>query len=135
MEEQERHQLALVGGNGHEQILIVLAEDNDVCRLVCEYRGKSIQADKDNYFDALCSIRRMLEAESLIPMCYGASLNVYPSPMAYDMGNTQKAYKLTLGKSARSSDLVDIFATGLDITPASVDEQARFYDQWIGSLR
>lgn len=40
----------------------------------------------DNFFDAMCAIRLVLEQRKLLLRCYGASRNVYPSPMMLDMG-------------------------------------------------
>jgi hypothetical protein len=73
-----------------------------------------------------------LEKERLLPFCYGASLNVYPSGMARDMGAGLQAYQLTLGKSAH--DLVDIFAEGPDVIPAFVLPQREFFQKWLSTL-
>lgn len=131
----ERHDIFLIGGDDDEQAVILQEEDGDVCKLTCVYRGKTIEARADDFFEALCLIRRQLEPERLIPFCYGASLHVYPSGMARDMGGGLKAYRLTLGQSARSSDLVDIFAEGPDLIPASVQAQEAFFREWLDTAR
>ena len=56
------------------------------CRLRCEYRDKVIESSATDFFQALCDVRSLLAKDGLIPLCYGASLNVYPSGMARDMG-------------------------------------------------
>jgi len=69
----------------------------------------------------------LLAKDRLIPFCYGASLHVYPSGMARDMGGGLKAYKLVVGRHAKIDDLVEIFAKGLDVIPASVAAQEQFF--------
>jgi hypothetical protein len=101
--------------------------------LNCEYRGTEIHAEADDFFDALCQIRLELEKEKLIPFCYGASLNVYPSGMARDMGAGKRAYKLKIGEPATTKNLVNIFAEGPDIIPVFVAVQKNFFKDWCDS--
>ncbi|HYS82505.1 MAG TPA: hypothetical protein VEM76_17480 [Anaeromyxobacteraceae bacterium] len=91
------------------------------------------RADTD-YFAALALVRRDLEAHGWLLSCYGASRNIYPSGMARDMGLGLKANKLHLGQRGRREDLVDIFTTGPDVEPASVDEQEAFHKEWLASI-
>jgi hypothetical protein len=105
--------------------------DEDTCHITFCFRGRSLAAEAGDFFETFCQIRQRLESDGLIPFCYGASLNVYPSGMARDMGLGLKAYKLTIGKPARMQDLVEIFAEGPDVIPASVSRQQEFYQQWI----
>jgi len=106
-------------------------EDNDLCTLYFTYQSQTISAEASDYFEALCKIRRQLEAQRIQLLCYGASKNVYPSGMARDMGRGLRAYKLTEGKQATTEDLLDIFETGADIQPATVAEQRQFYEAWL----
>jgi hypothetical protein len=76
-----------------------------------------------------------LAEDVLIPFCYGASLNVYPSGMARDMGQGLKAYKLAMGRHAKREGLVEIFAEGPDVIPASVALQEQFWRDWLASPR
>jgi len=131
---ESRHQLKLVGVAGNEQAVFAERELGDYCILTCTYRGKTISAEAPDFFEALRAIRLQLEADGVVPFCYGASLNVYPSPMARGMGGGLKAYRLTRGSPARTADLVDIFSEGPDVVPASVEAQAKFYDDWLASL-
>ena len=124
----------LIGGEPDEQATFELQEIGDNCRVICTYRGKVIASEASDFFDALCDIRLQLSPEHLIPFCYGASLNVYPSPMARDMGGALKAYRLQMGKPAKTVDLVNIFTAGPDLIPASVDLQKQYYADWISSL-
>ena len=108
----------LVGGKDDERAIFEFDEEKYPCLLTCRYRDKSISSEAADYFEALALIRRQLQSEGLIPYCYGASLNVFPSGMARDMGQGLRAYKMTLGKHAKMADLVDIFDEGADVVPA-----------------
>lgn len=125
-----QHQIPLIGGEDGEVVLITQFELDDECGLNCEFRGKTIEAVAGDYFDAFCEIREMLERENLTPFCYGASLNVYPSGMARQMGEGLRAYRLTMGAPSSKDQLVQIFDQGPDIIPAKVSEQERFYREW-----
>ena len=89
---------------------------------------------KVGYFRALCSLREELESNGILMNCYGASENVYPSPMIEGMGGGEKAYKLVFGRPARRADLVSIFDCGSDVVPSTVRRQREFYEKWLKSL-
>jgi hypothetical protein len=131
----EQHEILLIGAGDDERAVITGHQLDRVCKLTCTYRGKSIKAEAADFFKALCLIRRQLEPEGLMPFCYGASLNVYPSGMARDMGAGLKAYRLTKGVHARMTDLVKIFEAGPDVIPASVDAQKAFWSEWLAAPR
>ena len=95
-------------------------------------RGKG--EDAEDYFTALADIREELAPLGLFPKIYGASRNVYPSPMSRSMGAGEKAYRLAMGRQAASRDLVSIFDHGPDLEPANVQEQRNFYESWLKSL-
>jgi hypothetical protein len=130
----ETYSLRLVGGEDSEHATFEFDDEQEDCLLVCRYRGQTISAQEADFFEALVSIRRRLQADGLMPCCYGASLNVFPSGMSRDMGRGLKAYKMTLGKQAGGADLVGIFDEGIDVVPADVDAQERFFRDWLGSL-
>lgn len=130
-----QHQIFLIGGADDETANFIEDEANGLFRLVCEYRGKTISSEARDYFEALCSIRLELEKEGLIPFCYGASLNVYPSAMARDMGKGKVAYKMQKGKPATRENLVRIFEEGADIIPSPVALQKEFFKDWLASIR
>jgi hypothetical protein len=131
----EQHEIALIGAGDGERAVITEYEIGHTCKLICAYRGKTIEAEAGDFFEALCLIRRQLEHEGLIPFCYGASLNVFPSGMARDMGAGLKAYRLKKGVHARGADLVEIFDNGPDVIPASVDAQEAFWLEWLATPR
>lgn len=109
-------------------------EDPELVKVSLQFNSREITITDHDYFSALCSIRRVLELEGGLLHCYGASRNVYPSPMSRDMGGGIKAFKLHLGLQAKLSDLVSIFDSGADMSPATVDEQERFHKEWLASL-
>ena len=129
------HTILLHGGEENETATITETESPHICTLTCHYRGKSIRAEASDFFEALCLIRRKLESEGLIPFCYGASLNVYPSGMGRDMGLGLRAYRMKPGRHATLADLVDIFDTGPDVKPSTVEMQRRFWLDWVSSER
>jgi hypothetical protein len=94
-----------VGGADGERATFEVIDVGDRCLLVCRYREKTISSEESDFFEALVSVRRQLQPHALIPYCYGASLNVFPSGMARDMRQGLKAYKLTLGKQAKNRQL------------------------------
>jgi hypothetical protein len=110
-------------------------EQPDRVKLELRFNGRTLESSEDDFFSALNSIRKDLEKEGLIPEVYGASLHVYPSPMSRSMGAGEKAYKLTVGKQALTKDIVSIFETGPDVVPATLEQQERFYREWLASLK
>ena len=131
----ETFSVRLVGGSDGERATFEINDVKNRCLLTCRYRDKTISSEASDFFHALASIRRQLQRDGLIPYCYGASLNVFPSGMARDMGQGLRAYKLTIGKHSRTTNLVDIFDEGPDVVPADVDAQEQFYRDWLESPR
>jgi hypothetical protein len=133
LDDENRFTIPIIVGNEivegnvtvHEEL-----ETRDQCTLTLTFDGRSHTATDRDYFEALCKIRLELEKENALPMCYGASRNVFPSGMCRDMGRGLKAYKMTLGERGKQSDLVSIFATGPDVDPATVSEQRSFVESW-----
>lgn len=119
----------LIGGEEDESAIFTLVDEYPNCRLRCEYRDYKLEAIALDFFEALCILRKSLANDGLIPFCYGASLNVFPSRMARDMGRGMKAYRLQLGHHA--NELVDVFAQGTDIIPSSVELQQKFWRDWL----
>jgi hypothetical protein len=103
-------------------------------QLEAVFGEKSWTRHDSDYFASLALIRRDLEADGWLLSCYGASKNVYPSGMCRDMGGGLSAYKTRMGERGRRSDMVDIFETGPDVEPATVDEQTAFNRRWTESL-
>lgn len=126
--------LFLVGGDDDEQITLHTETVGNACRLIGHFRAQSIAVEATDYFGALQTLRRrVLEPKGLIPFCYGASLDVWPSGMSRDMGLGLRAYRIKLGEPGGRS--VDIFSEGPDVIPASVAAQEEFARDWIASLK
>ena len=130
----ERIELGIEDGAGSGKAFLSYDEDGGACRVELEYDGGSLIGDGADFFDALCAVRQVLEGKGALLNCYGASLNVFPSGMARDMGAGLKAYKLTPGKRAGMQDLVRIFDTGPDVQPATVAAQREYFDAWLKSF-
>lgn len=109
-------------------------ENPDLVLLVLRHSGGEIRQAGEKVFYVLCEIRRLLEAEDKLLWCYGASKNVYPSPMSLDMGGGGIACRMEIGRPAQATDTVVIFDAGDDVVPATVDEQYEFYLSWLDSL-
>jgi hypothetical protein len=103
------------------------------CRISTAILGKQISCSDRDFFEAFCRVRERLESDGLIPLCYGASKNVFPSGMLRDMANGLRAYRLIMGQCTRRGDGVSIFDIGPDVEPVSVQDQAEFYRQWLES--
>jgi hypothetical protein len=129
------YKVRLVGGAEDEVATILTTDGARFFHISFHYRGRVIEAEATDYFKAFCHVRLQLEAEKLIPFCYGASRNVYPSGMCRDMGRGLKAYRVTHGKQTTMQDLVDIFNQGPDVVPAYVAEQRRYWEAWLESVR
>lgn len=115
---------------------VEMNETEDGVSLAAEIPGVGeYSIDGPDAFEALCELRRRLEPLGVLVRCAGACRNVFPSPMARSMGAGRSAYRLVLGRPARTEDLVDIFTPmydGCDL--ATVAEQAAFYEEWLTSL-
>jgi hypothetical protein len=132
----EQYTVHLIGGDtgGEEQAVFTLHDVGTRCRLTCSYRNKVIEADEDDYFEALCQIRRQLEVEGILPFCYGASGNVFPEGTVTGMTRGIVVCKVKTGERPKESDLVNIFDDGPDVVPLFVDMQQQFWDSWLASL-
>lgn len=131
----ETHQISLIGGGDDEVAIFTEDQFEATCVLTCEYRGKQIKAMESDFFEALCVIRKEMSKENLIPFCYGASLNVFPSRMSRDMAAGKAAYKMEMGMPATKEQIVGIFEQGPDIMPATVELQKEYFNEWLLSLK
>jgi hypothetical protein len=125
----------LIGSKDDETATVSCIQVDTVCRLSLRYRDQVLHGEGSDFFAAFCDLRQKLEKPGLIPFCYGASLNVYPSGMGRDMGQGMLAYRLTKGVKPSRKDLVRIFDAGPDVIPASVSLQKEFFDDWLASVR
>jgi hypothetical protein len=125
------YRIDLVGGDQDEFGTLSTRFEGQRCRVEFAYRGKSLEAEAFDFFEAFCKVRLELEREHLLPVCYGASFNVFPSGMSRSMAAGSRAYRMKLKRHVDASDLVDIFTTGPDVVPASVSRQFEFFEEWL----
>lgn len=110
-------------------------EGRTIYEVAAPYKGRTMSGMSDRgYFDALRKVRISLEQEGALLHCFGASEDVYPSPMRESMGPVLEAYCVRLGQQARSSDLVDIFDSDPTVRPATVEQQELFHQKWLAGL-
>jgi hypothetical protein len=126
-------QIHLIGA-GDEVATVNWGPRDGLCLVALRYREGSLEETANDYFEAFCKIRLRLEEKNLIPFCYGASLNVYPSGMCREMGGGSVAYRLKTGQKPLRVDLIGIFDEGPDVIPAKVSMQKAFFDDWIKKM-
>ncbi|WP_292509187.1 hypothetical protein [Mesorhizobium sp.] len=99
-EMDDQYTVFLIGGGtgGDEQAVFTLRSSEN---LTCSYRDKVIEAEEEDYFEALFQIRQQLELDGLLPFCYGASGNVYPEGTVIEMSRGLIACKVKMGSSPK----------------------------------
>ena len=137
--DNQRQSVDLIASDGSitsGEFLIRPLSPNDLNRVELTLRlpDREIIAKATDGFEALILIRLELEAIGLMPLCWGASLQVYPSDSSRSAGVGETAYKLTLGQFARAVDQVNIFESGPGLVAASIAEQEDFSRAWFDSL-
>ena len=95
---------------------------------VGDRRSKGKQSD---FFDALEEARLPFEKDGYRLLCYGASLNVFPSGMGRSCTSGKEAYQFNLKNIKKTKGSKFIFDTGKDIVPATVKEQRTFFQKWM----
>jgi hypothetical protein len=103
------------------------------CRVTLTWNDVKITGIDMDFFDAFCRVREQLATFELLPVCYGASRRVFISGMARDMGLGRRIYKILPDNSTSIKHLVNIFDTGADVEPVSVEEQHAFMREWVTS--
>lgn len=118
-----------------EDATICIDFENTYELVITTESGSKWIAKSSNPLSALNTIREQMELEGLYPLCCGARLDVAVSGMAKGSRATRKVYKLELGKQATLEDLVDIFDPTNKEDVASLQDQQKFYQLWINSLK
>ena len=108
--------------------------ENRRCLLQLRLGTSQFLGEGPDYFEALCEVRRQLEAQGLLVRSYGGSRNLFLSGMCRDMGAGLSGYRVSAGKRPARADLVRIFDTGPDVEPVTVDEQRAFGREWLHSI-
>jgi len=119
--------------DGHECPATFVWDEDEfpLCTLTLRYAEHEIVAVEDDYFEAMRTIRKQLALDGIVPVCYGASRNCFPSGMSREMGQAILVYRMTMGIQAKTEDLVSIFNSGTDVDPVTVEEQSAFFDEWL----
>ena len=97
------------------------------CRVQIDCQGRVSEGRRTDYFDALEEARLPFEADGYRLLCYGASLNVFPSGMGRSCALGMESYQFR-EKGPKGSKI--IFKTGKDVIPATVKEQRLFHLKW-----
>ena len=116
-----------------EKNKLFLLEIEDEINLKIEIKNVIYFSKGDSIFDSIVELRKKLESKDIYLLCNASVVNIYPSPMQKDFGGT-KAYKLQMGKQAVLADVVDIFDYNSELKIGSVEEQKKFYENWLKSL-
>lgn len=122
----------LNNGKIEKNKLFLLEIENEI-NLKIEIKNVIYFSKGDNIFDSIVELRKKLESKDIYLLCNASVVNIYPSPMQKEFGGT-KAYKLQMGKQAVLTDVVDIFDYNSELEVGSVEEQKKFYENWLESL-
>lgn len=136
---KQRRMIDLIAADGSLQggeltIRVRATNDPDRVQLILDLPDRQFRAVAVDGFEALIALRLELEPLGLAPVCWGASLQVYPSDASRSVGIGDSAYRLTLGQFARAADRVNIFDAGPGLVVATVAEQEDFSRAWFDSL-
>lgn len=92
------------------------------------------QSEGNDLFESLINLRQQLHSKDILLLCNGSRRNIFPSPMLRQSGGGKKAYLLRLGVPARREDIVNIFDPAEINDVDTIENQKKFYDQWLKSL-
>ncbi|EKO33163.1 hypothetical protein [Leptospira santarosai] len=113
------------------EITLIEFDDSDLVSIELVIDNQKFSHSNEDFFSALTDVRKNLETLNIQICCNGAARNVYPSNMQRSMGSGRVAYKLYSGERAKLEDVVDIFDCDDRLEFVTVDEQERFYKNWV----
>lgn len=87
-----------------------------------------------DFLDALTSIRLELENNNCILLINGSRKNFVVSGMSNQMSGGIKGYTVKLGEPATRDNLVDILAYAEPNLVGTIEEQDKFYQEWMESI-
>jgi ribA/ribD-fused uncharacterized protein len=106
---------------------VKLSITNDELKLDIEVIGQ-------NYHEALWNLYSELKSMVIELKCNGVSLNVYPSPMQFDMGLAYQGMLMKLG--IRNKENLVLIDSNIDkFIKCNKDEQLAFYNKWVLSKK
>lgn len=109
-------------------------DDNVKLSITNDELKLDIKVIGQNYHEALWNLYAELELKDIELKCNGVSLNVYPSPMQFDMGLAYQGILLKMGK--KNGDNVILINYNKDnFIKCGKDEQIAFYNRWILSKK
>lgn len=111
--------------------------DNDVkISIANEVLQLNIDVIGQSYHDALWNLCSKLDEAGIELICNGVSLNVYPTPMQFDMGLGYQGMYLKMGKTATNNDIVVLLDANPEIfIKCKKDEQLDYYNSWVLSKK
>lgn len=134
MSEERKIQIKHSDGAETSALLKIVQAQGGVHLTLDDQRLGTIEAVGNGAFEALNNMRLKLEKKGIRLLCAGARKDLFPSGMSRSMGGGRKAYLLKMGEPAKMDSLVDIFDSAPVETVGTVDEQQRFYNDWIDSI-
>ena len=120
--------------SGKFLIWLEAPEDKSLVRIAVQFLGREVSGTGKNCIFALNRARVELEKDGTLLRCYANSRNVISDGMSGSMAAGSAAHKCHLGKKGELGNLVSIFASGPDIDPCTLQEQAEFRDEYLASL-
>jgi hypothetical protein len=102
----------------------------DVCTVEVAFRDVSLRGVGHDLFSALVAVRRDLDTLGWLLACNGSRRDVYPSQMGRQASRGRLAYLLTLPRTTRRPEVLDIFDVADERTVSSVDDQRAWFDAW-----
>jgi hypothetical protein len=102
------------------------------CTVILELAGLPVmEGEGFDFFEALCIVRLVLEAQGHLLACDGGRENAFPSQMQRQMGRGRFAYVMEYPRTARQLSKVDIFEEALpSMNVATVAEQRAYVLAW-----
>ncbi|URM99439.1 hypothetical protein LUW76_36825 [Actinomadura madurae] len=123
---------------------VIASEEGPPWRLTLQDgNGREWSAEADDLFAAFQEIRRSTDGEGIKLCVNGARRDAHPSGMSRDMGGGRMLYVLparrglrvllVLLRRRRFRSMVYIFDPAPCEAVVSVDEQVRYFKDWVGS--
>lgn len=121
--------------DGSESEALLELSEGEPCIMTVKSNGLDTSTfQARDFFDCLIQARKWVAKFDGIFLCNGARRDVYPSRMSRQMAHGKMAYKMKFGMQAQRSDLVNIFDFAEEASIGTVEDQEKYYKDWINSL-